>query len=86
MFDLIVSQPQPVVQEVEADDMIMEGLAFGVPPGGGKGMREHLLHQLQVRLLIEGCIKAQNRSRPFQVVAAQLQLCHCMDCTSEHQH
>ncbi len=55
---LVVSQPYPVVKEMEADDMVMEGLAFGVPSGRGKALSEHLLHQLQVRLLIEGRIKA----------------------------
>ena len=51
---LVVAQPQPVVQEVKADDMIMEGFAFGMPPGSCKALSEHLLHQLQVRLLIKG--------------------------------
>lgn len=83
--DLIVAQPEPVIQEVEADDVIMEGLAFGVPPGGGKGLDEHLLHQLQVRLLIKGCVKAEDWSGALQVVAAQLQLCHGVNCRTRGQ-
>jgi len=58
---LIVAQPYPVVQEVEADDMIMERLAFGMPPRCGKALREHLLHELQMWLLVKGCVKAQHR-------------------------
>ena len=68
---------------MEADDMVMEGFAFGVPPGSGKALSEHLLHQLQVRLLIKRRIKAQDGSGPFQVIAAELQLCHGVNCTSE---
>ena len=68
---------------MEADDMIMKGFAFGVPPGSGKALGEHLLHQLQVRLLIKGRVEAQDGSGPFQVVAAEFQLCHGVDCISE---
>lgn len=67
---LVVSQPYPVVQKVEADDMVMERLAFGVPPGRGKALSKHLLHQLQMRLLIKGRVKAQDRPRSLEVVAA----------------
>ena len=67
---LVIAQPYSVVQEMEADHMVMEGLAFGVPPGGGKALREHLLHQLQMWLLIEGRIKAQDRSGSLEMVAA----------------
>ena len=63
--------------------MIMKGFAFGVPPGSGKALREHLFHQLQVRLLIKGRVEAQDGSGPFQVVAAEFQLCHGVDCMSE---
>ena len=82
--DLVVAQPQPIVQEVETDDMVMEGFAFGVPPGGGKGLREHLFHQLQMWLLIKGRVKAQDGPRALQMVPTQLQLCHCMHCTTQH--
>ncbi len=58
---LIITQPYPVVQEVEADDMIMEWLAFGMPPGSGKALCEHFLHELQMWLLVKGCVKAQHR-------------------------
>lgn len=57
---LIVTQPDSVVKEVKADDMIMEWLAFGMPSGCGKTLCEHFLHELQVRLLIKGSIKAEN--------------------------
>lgn len=63
--------------------MIMKGFAFGVPPGSRKALGEHLLHQLQVRLLIKGRVEAQDGSGPFQVVAAEFQLCHGVDCISE---
>ena len=68
---------------MEADYMIMEGLAFGMPPGSGKALSEHLLHQLQVWLLIKSGVEAQDGSGPLQVVAAELQLCHCVDCITE---
>ena len=80
---LIITQPQPVVKEMKADDMVMKGLAFGMPLGSGKALSEHLLHQLQVRLLIKGRVKAQDGSGSFQVIAAEFQLCHGVDCKSE---
>ncbi len=65
--------------------MIMERLAFGVPPGCGKALCEHLLHELQMWLLVKGCVKAQHRPGSLQVVATELQLCHCMYCTQEFE-
>ena len=50
---LIVPKPDSVVKEVEADDMIMERFAFGMPSWGGKALCKHLLHQLQMWLLIK---------------------------------
>lgn len=58
--DLIVAQPHPVVCHAEADHVIMEGLALGVTLWGGEDVREHLLQQLQVGLLIK-CLHTHQR-------------------------
>ena len=58
---LVVTQPDSIIQKVEADDMIMEGFTFGMPPGSGEALREHLLHQLKVRLLVKGRVKTEHR-------------------------
>ena len=50
---LVVADPDAVVRHREADNMIEEGLAAGVTLGRRKGLRQHLLHQLQVRLLVK---------------------------------
>ena len=69
---------------MEADNVIMEGLAFGMPPGGCKALREHLLHELKMRLLVKGRVKAEDRSGALEVVAAQLELRHGVHCKQRH--
>lgn len=52
--DLVVAQPHSVVCDAEGDHMVMEGLALRVALWGGKHVRQHLLQQLEMRLLIKG--------------------------------
>lgn len=51
--DLIVAQPDAPLRNAEAEDVVQEGLALGMPLGRGKDLSQHLLQQLQVRLLIK---------------------------------
>jgi len=50
---LVVAQPDAAVGHAEGEHMVTEGLALVVPPRRGKRLRQHLLEQLQVRLLVE---------------------------------
>lgn len=51
---LVVPEPDTAVYTCEAEDMIKEGLAALMALGRCKGMRQHLLQQLQVWLLVKG--------------------------------
>ena len=51
---LIVPEPDTAVYARKAEDMIEEGFAALMALGRCEGMREHLLQQLQVRLLVKG--------------------------------
>ncbi len=51
--NLVVAQPHSVVCHAEGEHVVMEGLALGVALGGGEHVRQHLLQQLQMGLLIE---------------------------------
>ena len=42
--------------------MVMKGFAFGVSSWCGKALSEHLLHELQMWLLVKGGIKTQDGS------------------------
>ena len=50
---LVVADPYVLVCHSKIDDMVREGLALLVALGGRKHVRQHLLHQLPVRLLIK---------------------------------
>ena len=51
---LVVPQPDAAVGDAECQHVVQEGLAARVPPRRRKGLRQHLLQQLQVRLVVEG--------------------------------
>lgn len=52
--DLVVAQPDAALCNAEAEHVVQEGLALGMPLGGGKHLSQHFLKQLQVRLLVKG--------------------------------
>lgn len=52
--NLVVAQPDAPLCNAEAEDMVQEGLALGMPLGSGECLSQHLLQQLQVRLLVKG--------------------------------
>ena len=51
--DLVVAQPDAAVGHAEGEHVVQEGLAARVALGRREGLHEHLLEQLQVRLLVE---------------------------------
>lgn len=51
--DLVVADPDTVVGDREVEHVVNEGFALGVALRRRKHMRQQLLHQLPVRLLIE---------------------------------
>lgn len=51
--DLVIAQPDAALCNAEAEYMVSEGLALGVPLGRGKRLCQHLLQQLVVWLLIK---------------------------------
>ena len=50
---LVVAQPDAPLCNAEAEYMVSERFALGVPLGRGKRLCQHLLEQLVVRLLIK---------------------------------
>ena len=80
--DLVVAEPDAVVQVREGEGVINERLALCVSVWRGKGLqadqkniqidqvcpylREHLLEQLEMRLSVERLIKDQQRTAPLQ--------------------
>ncbi len=58
---LVVAQPDAALCDAEVDHVVQEGFALGVPLGRGKCLSQHLLQQLQVRLLVK-CLRRKGHT------------------------
>ncbi len=76
-FDnLIVAKPNAVVAQCKVEYVVDEGLAFRVVTRRAHCLREQLLEQLQIRLLVEVVGERYDRSGAFEAVAGHFQLFH----------
>mmetsp|Transcript_3054 Transcript_3054/g.4898 ORF Transcript_3054/g.4898 Transcript_3054/m.4898 type:complete len:256 (+) Transcript_3054:479-1246(+) len=78
MHNLVVTEPDAAVLPIKGEDVVQEGLHLVVPVRCGEGVREHLLDELEVRLLIvvKRGVEVQCRAGELEVVPCQLELSH----------
>lgn len=76
---LVDSEPDAVVVVVEGDDVVDEGFGLRVVLGRVERLMQHLLHQLEVRLRVEGGVEGEEGPRELQAVPRQLQLVQRVD-------
>lgn len=76
---LVDSEPDAVVVVVEGDYVVDEGFGLRVVLRRVERLMQHLLHQLEVRLRVEGGVEGQEGSRELQAVPRQLEFVQRVD-------
>lgn len=67
------------VRPAKVEHVVVEGLRLGVALGDGKGVREQLADEAQVRRrirVVKGLVKGENRARATEAVAREPELIH----------
>ncbi|KAI3482422.1 hypothetical protein L1887_54980 [Cichorium endivia] len=74
--NLVVAEPNLVVEDGEGDDVVDKRLGLARAAGHAKHLREHLLDERPVRLLVKLLVETENRARALETVAGHLELVH----------